>query len=148
MPPTKPIKRQRGAPLRAFVKTEGQRRLLALKLTLAEIAAAAGVTKNPASRWQRGIDLPTSAARERLEAVLGVPAIAWSRLPTTSRQPQALPSAPADNDEGVAAEVETLTMAQALEADLAFAAELELADQHDVAAKLLANCLIHYAELS
>jgi transcriptional regulator with XRE-family HTH domain len=59
---------------------EGQARLLAIKGSLASIAARCGVKKPAVSKW-RGGAIPADAARALLWSEYGIPARAWDLKP-------------------------------------------------------------------
>jgi transcriptional regulator with XRE-family HTH domain len=61
---------------------EGQRLLYAYPYTLAQIAAAAGVSRPAALAWRRGESKPDGDARRaQLEVALRVPREAWEMAP-------------------------------------------------------------------
>lgn len=67
----------------------GQRRLLELGASLADIAGAAGgVSRTAASNWRSGRKVPARPQRERLHAALGIPPAAWDLAPDALDQGQ------------------------------------------------------------
>lgn len=75
------------------IKSEGQRLLLALGLSLGAIAEATGCSRQAALTWRTGAKVPSDEARERLCAVLGIPVAAWTVRAGTS--PGTSPGTPA-----------------------------------------------------
>lgn len=71
---------------------EGQARLLAIKGSLASIAARCGVKKPAVSKW-RGGAIPADAARALLWSEYGIPVRAWDMKPQRET-PLAAPAAP------------------------------------------------------
>jgi len=80
------------------VRTEGQRRLLAVALEPRGIVAALGASKAAVSQWRSGQKVPGREWRAKLEAAFGIPASAWDRVagstvPVAAR-PAAAPASP------------------------------------------------------
>jgi hypothetical protein len=77
------------APLRAptrkspRLENEGQRRLLEIPDSQAEVAAAVGCSKPLVGFWRQAKNVPSDRLREALEREYGIPAGAWDRLPGT-----------------------------------------------------------------
>ena len=72
------------------ISSEGQRLLLEVRGSLAEIAAAVGVSKQIVSYWRRGEKSPSASARAKVHELYGIEPAAWDRVPTG-----AAPAAPA-----------------------------------------------------
>lgn len=66
------------------VRTEGQRLLLAVPGSHAEVAAAVDGSKQAVSYWRRGEKTPGATARGRLRDAFGIDPGAWDRKPITS----------------------------------------------------------------
>lgn len=64
-----------------LVRSEGQRLLLEVPATSADIARGAAVTKWAACEWRRGTKSPGPVARAALWHAYGIPAHAWARVP-------------------------------------------------------------------
>lgn len=60
------------------VRSEGQRLLLGAPGTLAELAAACGVSKQALSDWRLGVKVPSVDKRRRIFDALGIDPWAWS----------------------------------------------------------------------
>lgn len=67
-------------------RTEGQRRLLAVDASLAQLAAALGTSKQSVSQWRRGQKTPAPAARALLAEKYGIDERTWSMPPGTAPQ--------------------------------------------------------------
>jgi ribosome-binding protein aMBF1 (putative translation factor) len=89
------------SPGRESPKSEGQRRLHALGLSLDEIAKAVGTTTGPVSRWLTGQRTPDDTRRRAVESAYGIPATSWDHAPgwVESDAPTVSEQARADLDE-------------------------------------------------
>lgn len=73
-----------------LLRSEGQRMLLHVSGSLTAIANEIGA-RSPQSvlDWRNGKRIPAIEARARMQAVFGIPIVAWSQLPNTVSQPNA-----------------------------------------------------------
>lgn len=89
-------------------RSEGQRLLLGVKASLAEIARAAGCSsKQTVANWRTGEKVPGPANRDGLRKAFGIPLDAWDRPPAGAAalpRPPALPGTVA----GLAASIAAL----------------------------------------
>lgn len=77
-------------------RTEGQRQLLALGTSGAELARQLEVSKQTVSCWRSGEKLPGLPTRSALELACGIPVIAWEQAP--AGQPEPPPTTPTQPD--------------------------------------------------
>lgn len=77
-----PAKAERGGqPVATAPRTEGQRLLLAVTGSQAEIAATLDVAKSAVGFWRRGAKTPGPAARAKLKAAYGIDPRTWEQPP-------------------------------------------------------------------
>lgn len=77
------------------MRSEGQRRLLAVKGTLTAIAAEVGCKSSQAiSDWRNGVKTPIGPMRARLFAAYGIPVRAWSLRPGTPLESDSVVAVP------------------------------------------------------
>jgi hypothetical protein len=98
-------------------QNEGQRLLLELDLSNAEIAQLIKVSRESPRRWREGAKVPHER-RADLERHLGIPSTAWDLAPRTPTPAEALasrldPTALPPDDDGLAALVTQLQRARA-----------------------------------
>lgn len=90
-----PAKAERGAqPVATAPRTEGQRLLLAVTGSQAEIAATLDVAKSAVGFWRRGAKTPGPAARAKLKAAYGIDPRAWEQPPGERPPAPATPAPP------------------------------------------------------
>jgi transcriptional regulator with XRE-family HTH domain len=77
-PPSTPARRSSTS---VDAETEGQRRLLEIDASLAEIGRKVGCSKALAGYWRQGMKLPSSPLRDRLFEEYGIPPKSWERAP-------------------------------------------------------------------
>lgn len=75
-------------------RTEGQRRLLAVDGSHADLAAKLGATKQAVSYWRRGEKTPGAAARAKLLEAFDIPPSAWESAPEAATRAEAQAPAP------------------------------------------------------
>lgn len=69
------------------VRTEGQRLLLAVAGSQADLAATLGVARSAIGFWRRGEKVPDSESRAKLKAAYGIAPRAWDRRPSGGEEP-------------------------------------------------------------
>lgn len=62
-------------------QSEGQRLLVALGLSLEDVAGAVGCSRQAVSKWRSGEQTPSEVMRGKLFTAFGVPASAWGARP-------------------------------------------------------------------
>jgi len=147
-PAPAPKKRGRKLPPPTTAETEGQRQLLEVGGTEAELAAKVGVGSAVIGHWRRGRRIPGEPARHRLELLFGIPRRSWdvaagAEVPAASSSPESTAptssrGAPAQRPDGTL----TITRAQ-IDDVLAALKSPELTDSasaklRDTLSKLLA----------
>lgn len=64
------------------VRSDGQRLLMAVPLSLAKVAAAIGASKATVGDWRTGNKVPGPAFRAALEKAYGIPVASWGEAPS------------------------------------------------------------------
>lgn len=81
----------------AWIRSEGQRQLIALGCSLRTVAQAIGAASvQSIAVWKNGTSVPTDRFRAQLEAQFGIPIASWTQPPGVEPHPappQPLPSA-------------------------------------------------------
>lgn len=110
--PKKPTKRGSGAAAVAAPRTEGQRLLLEVAASQAEVAAAVGASRAAVGFWRRGEKLPGATARAKLKAAYGIDPTAWDRKvgAPASRPAASTASAPTSAPKRLSARASTSTL--------------------------------------
>jgi transcriptional regulator with XRE-family HTH domain len=73
------------------IRNAGQQHLTQLGITLAEIAAAVGVSRQAVQQWRAGAEVPSSVMRGKLFTVFGIPATSWGVQPGDAPVPPSEP---------------------------------------------------------
>lgn len=81
-------------------RSEGQRLLVAIPGSSADIGRKVGVTKQVVACWRRGSKMPSDAVRSKLEAVYRIPVAAWDRAPGVGAEPPPPQAAPSSSPTG------------------------------------------------
>lgn len=86
------------APAPKRIRTEGQRLLLNMRGSLAELAAALGdgVSRQSVLDWRNGESMPGYASRARMETALQIPVETWAQRPHPEYEIPDMPYAPPD----------------------------------------------------
>jgi len=71
------------------VRSEGQRQLLMLEDSAAELARQVGVKRQRMADWRSGICAPSFEARAKMQSVLGIDPISWTYVPGGTPPPTA-----------------------------------------------------------
>lgn len=93
-------------------KSEGQRLLLELDASIAEIAETVGCSKAIVSYWRAGRKVPADATRASLETAYAIPRLAWD-VEAGGEVPAAKPDAPEDDGIEDAGEADALELSKA-----------------------------------
>lgn len=110
--PPKVVNRGGRPPQPVAIRNEGQRLLTQLGVTLAEVAAAVGVSRQAVQPWRSGEQTPSSVMRSKLFTAFGIPVASWGVQPGTA------PVAPAEPLPPPAATPTTLSDCLALHATI------------------------------
>lgn len=109
---------------------EGQRLLLSVTASVAEVAGVAGVSKAAVSYWRTGSKLPSSEVRAKLQERYGIHPSAWDRRPGEERATAA--SAPVSEPRAtLAGRVEESTLDIAIKRQRLYA---EMVEDEDLSA--------------
>lgn len=89
----------RSAPPGVTVRSEGQRQLISLGLSLATLTRALGgmVTRGAIHGWRAGTRSPGPRMRAALASAYGIPPVAWTQLPLASPPDQGAARSPSSS---------------------------------------------------